>query len=125
ALPYRGLHAIAAERGLFFGSAIEGPRMAGDPPYAAIVAAECGAVTPEGALQWKALQPEPSSFAFARADGAFDYARANGLWVRGHAVLWHQGLPAWAADAFNARSDYDRLVGPYIEAAAARYAPHL
>src|SRR4051812_35882836 len=61
-----GLHELARAKNLFFGCSIEGFRMADDPAYAGIVAHECGAATPEGALQWKALQPVPGPLTFSR-----------------------------------------------------------
>jgi len=120
-----GLDAIARGKGLFFGSAVEGPRMAADPAYAAIVAHECGAMTPEGAMQWKAVQPEPDGYAFDRMDSALDYGLANDLRLRGHALLWYQGVPQWFPDAFRTAADWDRVVTPYIEAVAARYGRYL
>jgi len=120
-----GLHSLAARKGLFFGCAIEGYRMAGDPDYGAIVARECGVATPEGAMQWKSLQPEPGAFDFERMDGARDWGRRHGFPLRGHAMLWHEGAPQWFAQEFAAPADWDRLVVPYAEAAGSRYARDL
>lgn len=120
-----GLDAIARQKGLFFGSAIEGPRMAADAAYAAIVAYECGAMTPEGAMQWKAVQPQPDGYVFERMDSALDYGLVNDLWLRGHSLLWYQGVPAWFADALQTAADWDRVVVPYIDTVAARYGRYL
>ena len=120
-----GLHELARAKNMFFGCSIEGFRMEGDPAYARIVAHECGVATPEGALQWKALQPTSGPMSFNRMDGALAYSKAHGMWLRGHSVLWHQGTPDWAADAFRTPRDFDRLVVPYIEAVAKRYGPSL
>jgi len=99
--------------------------MADDPDYAGIVAYECGAATPEGALQWKALQPAPGPLTFTRMDGALTYSRDHRMWLRGHSVLWHQGVPDWAMEAFRSPQDWDRLVAPYVHAVAQRYGQYL
>jgi endo-1,4-beta-xylanase len=120
-----GLHELARAKNLFFGCSIEGFRMADDPAYARIVARECGAATPEGALQWKALQPRPGPITFTRMDGALAYSQDHRMWLRGHSVLWHQAVPDWAVEEFTSAREWDRLVVPYIQAVAQRYGAFL
>lgn len=42
-----------------------------------------------------ALQPAEGRFRFAKADALVEMARANGLAVNGHALLWHKQCPDW------------------------------
>ncbi len=51
--------------------------------------------TAGNAMKWDALQPTEGNFAFGRADALADFARANGLRMRGHTLLWHSQTPAW------------------------------
>jgi endo-1,4-beta-xylanase len=120
-----GIDALANRRGLFFGSAIKRFYVDDDPQYAAIVAEECGAIATEAGMQWIVVQPDPQTFAFDRTDGVLDFGLANDLWLRGHAVLWHEGAPRWLADEFHTVADWDRVVAPYIDAVAARYGRNL
>jgi len=116
-----GIDALANRRGLFFGSAIKHFYVDDDPQYAGIVAHECGAITTEAGMQWIVVQPDPQTFAFDRTDRVLAFGLANNLWLRGHAVLWHEGAPKWLADEFLTVADWDRVVAPYIDTVAARY----
>ena len=42
-----------------------------------------------------ALQPAEGRFRFAKADALVEMARANGLSVNAHALLWHKQCPDW------------------------------
>lgn len=68
-----------------------------DPGYAGLVARVFDSVTPENELKWEATEPSPGSFAFGDADKIVDWARAHGLAVRGHTLVWFQQLPSWAS----------------------------
>jgi endo-1,4-beta-xylanase len=52
-------------------------------------------VTPENCMKPAALQPAEGRFRFAKADALVEMARANGLAVNGHALLWHKQCPDW------------------------------
>ena len=120
-----GLDALARPQGLFFGTAMKVPYVADSPRYAAIVAGECGALTPEAAMQWKVVEAAPDTFSFDRMDGVRDFGEQRGLRLRGHSVLWYMGTPEWVLDSFRSVADWDRLVVPYIKAVAARYGTSL
>ncbi|AGZ41807.1 endo-1,4-beta-xylanase [Actinoplanes friuliensis] len=52
-------------------------------------------VTPGNALKWDATEPAENSFTYAQADPLLAYAKAHGLAVRGHTLVWHNQTPAW------------------------------
>lgn len=52
-------------------------------------------VTPEGCMKPGPLQPQEGRFDFAKADALVEMARANGLTVNGHALIWHEQCPDW------------------------------
>ncbi|HWS32423.1 MAG TPA: endo-1,4-beta-xylanase [Actinoplanes sp.] len=52
-------------------------------------------VTPGNALKWDATEPAENTFTYAQADPLMAYAKANGLAVRGHTLVWHNQTPAW------------------------------
>jgi endo-1,4-beta-xylanase len=52
-------------------------------------------VTPENCMKPAALQPAEGRFRFAKADALVEMARANGLSVNAHALLWHKQCPDW------------------------------
>jgi endo-1,4-beta-xylanase len=52
-------------------------------------------VTPGNALKWDATEPTENTFTYAQADPLMAFAKANGLAVRGHTLVWHNQTPAW------------------------------
>jgi len=52
-------------------------------------------LTVGNALKWDATEPQEGVFTFARADALANFARAHGLRVRGHTLVWHNQTPAW------------------------------
>jgi len=111
------LNAIAAARGMRFGTAV--PWQAGgrdgvpvaDPAYGRLIAAQCGLIVAENEMKWQHLRPSPTAFAFAHFDAIMAWAEREHLAVRGHNLLWHQ--PKWFPRWLN---DYD--FGPQPRAAA-------
>jgi endo-1,4-beta-xylanase len=71
----------------------------GDSAYSRTVAAVFSSVTPENELKWETVEPQRGRFDFGPGDRVVGWARAHGLAVRGHTLVWHQQLPAWVRGA--------------------------
>ncbi len=89
-----GLQALAAQRGLTWGSALSLAAL-DQPELLTLIQHNVGAITPENALKWDATEPEPGRFSFSDADRQLAYAKRNQMTVRGHALVWHRQLPGW------------------------------
>jgi endo-1,4-beta-xylanase len=114
------LNAIAAAKGMMFGSCIgldsteEGlallppevlarprrPISFNDAQNRALIARECGAIVHENELKWYVVRPEPDKYDFTRADKIVKWAKQEGLKVRGHNLLWNamRWTPRWVAN---------------------------
>ncbi|NKE48201.1 endo-1,4-beta-xylanase [Roseomonas frigidaquae] len=97
AAPGGGLHARAAAKGLAFGAATSTRQMA-EPDLMAAFLADCGLLVAEYEMKWAELEPQPGNRRTRRADQLFDFARRNGMAVRGHTLLWHESEPRWLSD---------------------------
>ena len=98
------LNDLARANGRFFGSAVGAgdagvTASLGDPTYRRLLTRECGLLVCENEMKWYVLRPDPQTFDFSRADRIADFARENGMDLRGHTLLWHhpQWFPAWVA----------------------------
>lgn len=99
----KSLQAIAAAKGMRFGSCFKWGRPGQDsgsfanPRYAALLKRDCGLLVPENELKWQALRPTPDVFNFAPFDAMLAWAEAHGFAMRGHNLLWNQPkwMPAW------------------------------
>ena len=54
--------------------------------------------TAGNAMKWDATEPSEGNFDFSRADQLANFARAHGLRMRGHTMIWHQQVPARRSD---------------------------
>jgi endo-1,4-beta-xylanase len=93
-----GLATLARQRNLVFGAAAPWQALADDPAYRAACLRESSLLVPEWELKWGPLRPAPDRFDFATGDAMRGFAQHNGLAFRGHALVWHEHMPGWAAD---------------------------
>jgi endo-1,4-beta-xylanase len=130
-----GLDRLAQRKGIRFGTCLGGgpPHPGkrggsfGDARYRALVAQQCGLITPENELKWQAVRPSAERFDFRAADLLIDWATAQGIGVRGHTLLWHreERFPAWVASHdYGTRPAHEaaRLLTDHISTVATRYA---
>ncbi len=67
-----------------------------DPAARALLARQFDSLSPENEMKWASVEPRPGVFAFAAGDRLVAFAKQNDLRMRGHTLVWHQQLPAWA-----------------------------
>lgn len=77
------------------GSALSSYQLDGDNVSASLTQAQFNSVTPQFQLKPDVLAPTEGNFQFEEADRLVDWAIANGMDVRGHALLWHEATPAY------------------------------
>ncbi|MFC9631241.1 endo-1,4-beta-xylanase [Streptomyces mirabilis] len=85
---------LAERTGRYFGSAVDNPELT-DTDYANLLGKEFDATTPGNGMKWYATEPQRGVFDFTAGDEIVNYAKAKGLKVRGHNLLWHSQLPSW------------------------------
>ncbi|MEU4236292.1 endo-1,4-beta-xylanase [Actinoplanes sp. NPDC026619] len=75
------------------GAAITGAEILGE--HGQLLSKHFNSVTPGNALKWDATEPTENTFTYTQADPLIAYAKANGLAIRGHTLVWHNQTPAW------------------------------
>lgn len=127
-----GLGALAAAKGMRFGSAFAWGAPDADrasfanPAYARLLRRDCEILVPENELKWQHIRPGPDQFDFAHFDAMLGWAEREKIPVRGHNLLWHREkwLPKWVNDHdFGARpaSEAERLITQHIRTVLRRY----
>src|SRR5438552_14910994 len=66
-----------------------------DPRGNAIIAAQFNTISPENALKWQSVHPNPGSYAFASADRYVDFGEKHKMFIVGHCLVWHSQTPRW------------------------------
>ncbi|PTA47964.1 endo-1,4-beta-xylanase, partial [Micromonospora sp. RP3T] len=89
------LGASAAEKGRYFGAAVATGKLS-DNTYVTVLNREFNSVVAENEMKWDATEPQQGRFSYTGGDRLVSHARANGMSVRGHALLWHAQQPSWA-----------------------------
>ncbi|MBX7098566.1 MAG: endo-1,4-beta-xylanase, partial [Myxococcaceae bacterium] len=102
------------------GAAVDAKALRDDARYRAILADDFNRVTPENAMKWASIHPQPGTYDFADADALVAFAQAHGQSVRGHTLVWHQQLPGWMSDALTPSEVRAQLEG-HIDAVVGRY----
>lgn len=92
----QSLRAGADRSGILIGAAVD-PRHFAEASYAATLAREFNLVEPENVMKWGTLRPGQKTFNFGPGDRVVAFARAHGMKVRGHCLLWSEYNPAWLA----------------------------
>ena len=116
-----GLAALAAARGLSLGAMVCEYQLRETPALWPLVAREAAFVVPGLELKWGAVQPGPGRFDFAPADALAARAKAAGLGLRGHALVWGEALPPWF-DRNAGAAAMRRTLEAHIAAVAGHYA---
>ncbi|MCZ7436920.1 endo-1,4-beta-xylanase [Micromonospora sp. WMMC241] len=89
------LRASAAEKGRYFGAAVATNKLS-DNTYVTVLNREFNSVVAENEMKWDATEPQQGRFSYTGGDRLVSHARANGMSVRGHTLLWHAQQPSWA-----------------------------
>jgi endo-1,4-beta-xylanase len=91
------------------GASVRTARLKEDPAYGGLIARHFDQVTADWEMKMEAILEKDGSFDFDRADAVVAFARAQGLRVFGHTLIWNEQSP----DAF------ERIVGDRAAFAAA------
>ena len=114
----------AAKKNILFGTAIRHPLLSTDKEYAQSLIKECSILVSEWGFKWhvypKPLRPTPESFDFTAADLMFNFARSNGMEIRGHTLVWYMSLPDWFESTVNRQNAKDFLE-KHIKTVVGRY----
>lgn len=102
------------------GAAIQRSQIASATPDRAILAAQFSSITAEYEMKPDIIAPTQGSYDWSRSDALMDWAEANGIAVRGHALLWHQTTPAWFLSGSPA--DIRAKLQQYVTDVVSRYA---
>ncbi len=120
----RSLQQLAGQKGLSFGSCLALKYCVQAPEYQQLFLSQCGIATPEVHMKWSSLSSQPGVYDFANADRFVTFCATNHLQVRGHTLIWHEALPAWAEPQLN-RASGRGIMADHITRVAGHFAGKL
>jgi endo-1,4-beta-xylanase len=98
-----------------------------DTNGAALIKAQFNSITPEDALKWASIHPQPGTngYNFEAADRYVEFGKKNHMYVIGHTLVWHSQTPRWVfqGDGTNAldRETLLRRMRDHIHTVVGRY----
>ena len=104
--PHRG-HAQSTLKDAFkkdflVGVAINEAQFSGkDARGDAIIKSQFNCISPENALKWESIHPEPDRYNFGPADRYVEFGEKNGMTIIGHCLVWHNQTPKWVFEDAN------------------------
>lgn len=110
-----------ARNKLYFGAAVRVQEVMREPDFRDALLRECDYLTPEVALKWTTVERSPNAFDFTSMDALTNFALANKKQLHGHTLVWHKGVPSWAASTLSEKGGW-KLMQRYFQAALLRYA---
>ena len=86
-----------AYRGSFVvGAAINEAQIRGwDKRGDAIVTQQFNSITPENAMKWENIHPQPDRYDFSQADKFVEFGHKSHMFIVGHNLCWHSQTPGW------------------------------
>lgn len=110
-----------AELRRFYVGVSTAPQFLDDPGYAELLASQFNMLAAENAMKWEVVHPEPERYDFSQGDALVAFAKANGMAVYGHALVWDLQQPAWLIHGEYSREEWMQILCRHIKTVVSRY----
>jgi endo-1,4-beta-xylanase len=127
----QSLKALAAGKGILFGSSVGAGRAGtltgsfADARYLDILRQDCSVLVPENELKSYVIAAERDRYDFEPGDRIASFAKNAGIKLRGHTLLWNRAeyTPKWLRDSFPGLSaaEGERFLRDYIQRVCTHY----
>jgi endo-1,4-beta-xylanase len=84
----------ARAAGKLVGAAVQSGLLA-DGRYAGVLGRHFNYLTAEYEMKWDPIERVRGTNDFRAGDAIVAYGQANGMQIKGHALIWHGAVPAW------------------------------
>jgi endo-1,4-beta-xylanase len=115
------LRVSAARREFFVGAAVSMSPLRTERAYQNTLAREFNVCVAENAFKFANTHPARTAYSFADTDALVAFARANGMRLRGHTLVWHQSLPNWLKKGKFGREEAIAILRDHILTLVGRY----
>src|SRR5262249_9073841 len=94
----------------------------GDPTYTRILGSEFAQLEPENEMKFARVHPDRNRYDFRSADRLVSLARAHGMSVRGHTLVWHRQVPPWISAGNFSPAELSAILEDHIATVVEHYA---
>ena len=110
----------AYKKYFMIGVAVNG-RNVTNPEQMALVKQEFNSITAENDMKPQPTEPEEGQFNWEAADRIANFARQNGIKLRGHCLMWHSQIGAWMTKEGTTKEQFYQRMKNHIQAVVSRY----
>jgi endo-1,4-beta-xylanase len=115
------LRSAAARRDFRIGTAVDWGFLNGDAQYRDLVVRQFNLITPENEMNFERLHPAVDRYDFTNADNLVNFARQNGIMVRGGSLVWDQLLPDWLLNGDFTHEQLKQILHDYIQTVVSHF----
>jgi endo-1,4-beta-xylanase len=115
------LRHFAQVRGMQIGAAVAESPLRNEDLYAETIAREFNMLTPENAMKFGPLHPDPDRYNFDAADTIVNFAEEHSMQVRGHTLVWHSQLSPWLTEGNWTRDELTQILREHITTVVGHY----
>ena len=87
----------------------------------ALVKQEFNSMTAENDMKPEPTEPQEGQFNFENADRIANFARQNGIKLRGHCLMWHSQIGRWMYDGVTDKEVFYKRMKNHIQTIVSRY----
>ena len=87
----------------------------------ALIKKEFSSITAENDMKPEPTEPREGQFNWERADRIADFARQNGIKLRGHCLMWNSQIGRWMTEDNPTKEVFYQRMKNHIEAVVNRY----
>jgi endo-1,4-beta-xylanase len=106
----------------FVGMAVKASQLTDGSPYDVILKNEFSSISAEYEMKMDPISTASGVYNWAAADKIVTYGNSNGINVHGHALVWHNAVPAWLKDFSGTDAEFALEVKKYITDVVTHYA---
>ena len=92
-----------------------------NPEQIALIKKEFNSMTAENDMKPEPTEPREGEFNWENADRIADFARANGIKLRGHTLMWHSQIGRWMTAEGTTKEQFYARMKNHIQAIVTRY----
>ena len=96
-------------------------RNVSNPDQVALIKKEFNSMTAENDMKPQPTEPEEGQFNWENADRIANFARANGIKLRGHCLMWHSQIGRWMLGDNPTKEVFYERMKKHIQAVVTRY----
>jgi endo-1,4-beta-xylanase len=115
------LRQTADKVGILVGTAVR-PPLFSETAYSATLGREFNMLEPEDAMKWWTVRHTEDVFDFREGDEIVAFAKAHGMKVRGHCLVWDHNNPEWLVQGHFSPDRMSQLLQQHIERLMQHYA---